>query len=226
MNTVLVRSYHAPPISFDEILRYMGFRAADSAVQRLAEDAASACRGQLSYKVCYGIFPVCIDQERIQFPFAEAKSRALAKNLCGCSQAIVFAATIGLWPDRAVLRYARTEPSKALAVQALGAERIESLCNAFEADIKAEYEPQGLFIRPRFSPGYSDLDIALQRDIFRALDCPKKIGLTLNESMLMSPTKSVTAIIGLGAKHARQQASRCQTCTQKNCSFRSENHAT
>lgn len=226
MNTVLTRSYAAPSISLDEVLRYMGSRKPNEAVQRLAAEAIEACRGQLIYKVCYGVFPVCVAEGAVHFSFAEAKSRALARHLCGCCQAVVFAATVGLWPDRAVMRYARTEPSKALAVQALGAERIESLCDAFETDLRAEYEPQGLYVRPRFSPGYGDLNITLQREIFRVLDCSKKIGLTLNDSMLMSPTKSVTAIIGLGDRQVSQQGRRCAVCTQPNCSFRSESHET
>ena len=36
-----------------------------------------------------------------------------------------------------------------------------------------------------------------QKDIFKILDCSKKIGLTLTDSLLMSPTKSVTAIVGI-----------------------------
>ena len=77
--------------------------------------------------------------------------------------------------------------------QAIGAERIESLCDAF----CAEREAEGLRLRPRFSPGYGDLPLELQRDLFRGLDCSRKIGLTLNESLLMSPSKSVTAIAGI-----------------------------
>ena len=56
----------------------------------------------------------------------------------------------------------------------------------------------GLAVRPRFSPGYGDLPLALQREVFAALDCPRRIGLTLSDSLLMSPTKSVTALIGAG----------------------------
>ena len=50
--------------------------------------------------------------------------------------------------------------------------------------------------RPRFSPGYGDFPLTAQRDIFAILDCPKRIGLSLNQSLLLSPTKSVTAVIG------------------------------
>jgi cobalamin-dependent methionine synthase I len=52
-------------------------------------------------------------------------------------------------------------------------------------------------LRPRFSPGYGDLPLELQTNLFKVLDCQHFIGLTLNDSMLMSPSKSVTAIVGL-----------------------------
>ena len=53
-----------------------------------------------------------------------------------------------------------------------------------------------IYTKNRFSPGYGDFDIVYQKDIFAILDCPKRIGLTLNSSLMMSPSKSVTAIIG------------------------------
>ena len=80
--------------------------------------------------------------------------------------------------------------------QGIGAERIEALCDAFENMIKTDKK-----IVPRVSAGYGDIPLEMQRDIFAALDCPRKIGLTLNESLLMSPTKSVTAIIGVCNEH-------------------------
>ena len=56
------------------------------------------------------------------------------------------------------------------------------------------------YLRPRFSPGYGDLPLALQADVFWALDCTSKIGVSLSESLIMSPQKSVTAIIGISEK--------------------------
>ena len=77
-------------------------------------------------------------------------------------------------------------------MQALGAERVEALCDAFCAEFEGA--------KMRFSPGYGDLPLDTQRALFALLDCPRKLGLTLNESLLMSPSKSVTAIMGLAAK--------------------------
>ena len=84
-------------------------------------------------------------------------------------------------------------------MQAIGSERVESRCVAFEGEIKDELrEARGeISFRPRFSPGYGDLSLELQRDIFRLLDCQRQIGVTLGDSLLMSPSKSVTAIIGV-----------------------------
>lgn len=80
-------------------------------------------------------------------------------------------------------------------MQAIGAERIEALCDTFCKDMENDF-----VLKPRFSPGYGNLPLQIQKDIISVLDCPKQIGLTLNSSMLMSPTKSVTAITGIKNK--------------------------
>ena len=87
-----------------------------------------------------------------------------------------------------------------MCLQALGSERVEALCDEFEKDIKKELGGEGVFFRPRFSPGYGDLPLEFQKDIFRLLECPRRIGISLGESLLMTPSKSVTAIIGFGDK--------------------------
>ena len=37
----------------------------------------------------------------------------------------------------------------------------------------------------------------MQRDVMEALDCAQTLGITLSDSLLMTPSKSVTAIIGM-----------------------------
>ena len=113
-----------------------------------------------------------------------------------CTSIVLFAATLGIGIDRLLLKYNRTSPATALCIQAIGAERVEALCNAFSLELKEKFATLGRSLTPRFSPGYGDLPLSLQRDIFAALECEKHLGLTLNNSLLMSPTKSGTAIIG------------------------------
>ena len=87
--------------------------------------------------------------------------------------------------------------TRAIMLGALGAERIEALCELFCEELKKEKALLGQGTRTRFSPGYSDLSLEIQKQIFELLDCPRRIGLYLRDSMLMSPTKSVTAIVGV-----------------------------
>ena len=91
----------------------------------------------------------------------------------------------------------KVSPSMAVCLQALGAERIEALCDQFCADMARKQGSTGKSLRPRFSPGYGDFPLEAQKDIFTVLGCDRRIGLTLNNSLIMSPTKSVTAIIGI-----------------------------
>ena len=222
MGVIFVKTFAEPQFNISEIMRYMGSRENDTLSLALARECIEYCRNKLLYKVCYGIFPIDIRNCNVDFPFMQVESCHLAKNLCRCKEAIVFAATVGLGPDRLISKYSRISPSKALAFQSIGAERIESLCDVFCKSMEDEYSARGLFPRPRFSPGYGDFAIDAQKDIFRVLDCSKKIGLTLNNSMLMSPSKSVTAVIGLAENKIENNFKKCTNCQNIDCCFRSD----
>ena len=108
-----------------------------------------------------------------------------------------------------------SDPTTAM-LQAFGAERIEALCDVFCRDIGKEL---GVRTGPRFSPGYGDLPLDAQKMIFSVLDCEKRIGLFLNDSLLMSPSKSVTAFVGIGGEK-KQHKNRCSFCQMRDCTFR------
>ena len=209
--------YTAPKWNERECLRYAG--TAPQHISAEEKELFASClkevESRLAYKVCWGRFPVKREENGLDFGFFKTDSKALMKNLEGCEEVVVFAATIGLEIDRLIRRYSSLSPAKALFFQAIGAERIESLCDAFCDDLKGK----GLQLRPRFSPGYGDLPLDLQKDLFRVLDCPRKIGLTLNESLLMSPSKSVTAIIGIGGGMEAEK-NKCSACKKTDCAYR------
>ena len=197
MSTVFYKELSAPPIDKGEILRYMGCRESTPQIDALFERSLSLCADKLSYKVCFAEYDVSIDGTSCDLGFTATKSADLAKCLYGCDRILLFAATVSLELDRLILRYGRSEPSVSVCLQAIGAERIEALCNAFCREMRSKYAALGKSLRPRFSAGYGDLSLEVQRDIFNALGCERRIGLTLNDSLIMSPSKSVTAIIGI-----------------------------
>lgn len=217
---VLVKSYEEPEFNISEILRYARCKDADPEILKAVGECTDEARRSLSYRVCYAEFPLTVSENTVKLPFAEYESASLSESLSGCESAVLFAATVGIGIDRLIAKYGSVSPFKALLFQALGAERIESLCDAFCADIKELKRKENRFLSRRFSPGYADFKLEAQTDFFKVLDCSRKIGLSLNKSLLMSPSKSVTAIIGISDMN-KACGERCGYCENIECEYRS-----
>ncbi len=197
MNTVYNLFFREPKVNIKEIRRYMASSDGGKDIRELIDECLAEVSEMLQYKVCYTVLPVKSDGSVVTMPCGEIESKNLAKNLQGCEKVIVFAATVGVGIDRLITKYSRLSPAKALCFQAIGAERAESLCDAFCEKMRSEIKESGEILKPRFSPGYGDLPLETQKMIFSLLDCPKRIGVTLGDSLLMSPSKSVTAFVGI-----------------------------
>ncbi len=195
MNTkVFVKQFEAPPLRESEILRYAKCDEANEETLLLLHSCIEEARDLLTYKVCFSELPIHINEDICDFGFFSVRSKSLAKNLCGCECVILFCATVGLALDRLISKYSKLSPSRALIFQAFGTERIEALCDVFCREIAAEKNRKA---RPRYSPGYGDIPLDTQKDILSFLETNRNIAVFLNESMLMSPSKSVTAFMGL-----------------------------
>ena len=191
---VFIKTYGAPPIDKAAILRYAGCRTADDKIGVLLDDCLKEAEGRFAYRVCFSEMPISISEEVCDFGVFSVPSKDLAAHLSGCDSAVLFAATVGIEVDRLIQRYTRIAPARAFLFQAIGTERVEALCDLFCTYTATAHHA---ILKPRFSPGYGDLPLTVQKDFFAVLHPEKNIGITLTESLLMSPTKSVTAIIGI-----------------------------
>ena len=200
-----------PEFDRKEILRYAGGKGETGAeLSALLEECLTECKSDFSPRVCFRV----LEREAFFHLFdKEQKSRLLQTRLQGCDRVLIFAATVGIGIDRRILKYASISPAKALLFQAVGAERIESLCEVFCQEVSQSYGET----TARFSAGYGDFPLTTQSRFFELLDCARAIGLTLTDSLLMTPTKSVTAVIGLG-KNTKENG--CSACTKEDCEFR------
>jgi hypothetical protein len=193
---VFTKGYTAPEVDRKEVLRYARAEG-DETTLALLESCIAEAKDRFSYNVCYARFGIEIHGDEIDLGFTRTSSHSLAKCLDGCHEIVLLAATVGFGIDRLIEKYSFISPSRAVIFQALGSERVEALCDAFCNDLATEEERSGNTLRPRFSPGYGDLPLELQRDIFASLGCTRAIGITLGDNLFMNPTKSVTAIIGI-----------------------------
>jgi len=180
-----------PPVNVREVIRYAG--GCDGSAVSVAEECIREAEGAVSCRAVSVCVPVTLSEGIVECDVFSAATKDLSYTLRGCRRALIFGATVGVEIDRLIRKYGATSPVKALFMQAIGAERIEALCDVLCDILTEKYGA----LTPRFSPGYGDFSIEVQRDIISCLDCPRAIGLTLNESLLMSPTKSVTAVAGI-----------------------------
>ena len=110
--------------------------------------------------------------------------------------------------------------SRAVVLQAASAAMIEAYCNEVNAQLKKEAEGRGSYLRPRFSPGYGDFSLEYQKEICRTLSAEKTVGITLTDSLLMLPSKSVTAVIGAGKTPCGCEPEGCENCGKTDCLYR------
>lgn len=183
-----------------ETARYLGYKRGvplTLEVRDLIKKAIGRVKDSLTPRALYTIIPLCVDEKSsiVHFGGLDIKSTPLTHNLSGCKRAYIFMATIGCGLD-ALVRRAQGEKdlSLAAAMGAAGAMFCEEFVDLLNDKIKKDAAP--LITRPRFSPGYGGVPLEVQKVFFQLLDC-KKIGLSLMDTLVMSPEKSVTAWVGL-----------------------------
>lgn len=206
-----------------EAVRYLGFgkHAVDDQTLSLIAGSFTELKAVAGERFVYRIFELKSDGgNRLKIGTLEIESGNLSKNLKGCQQVIVFGATLGTGVDRLMKRRAVTDMAGAVVLQACAAAMLEEYCDKCQAELAEELERKGKYLRPRFSPGYGDFSIEHQGAILRMLDSAKKIGLSVTGSSMLTPTKSVTAVIGISDTKTPCHREGCEVCDKLDCLYR------
>lgn len=205
-----------------ELLRYLGYRGQE--LPENIEELIGLCKRDLEQaaapKAIWREYPVSIENHELDMTILRTRSSSLERNLKDCEQVIFFAATLGSQVDVLLHRYTRLQMSRAVVLQAAAAAMLETYCDEKNAWLKAEYLKKGRYLRPRFSPGYGDFPLECQRPIAAALELNKRVGITLTDSLLMAPSKSVTAVIGVSRLPRDCSVQGCEACGKKDCLYR------
>lgn len=194
ISPVFIAECKLPPICEKEVLRYAGDQTSSPEIISILKECLKESGDRFNTKVAYRIFPIERTTNILKIGSLLLSSKSLKKNLESCEQVIIFAATAGLEIDRLITKYAKLSPVRSLMFHSIGAERVEALCDAFCNQITKN---ENLVTVPRFSPGYGDLSLEVQKDILTLLNANNTIGIGLNESLMLSPSKSVTAFVGI-----------------------------
>lgn len=215
----------ASAVKKKEIYRYLGYGAKepDDSVRALVDEVLLAFLGVIHPKSIYRLYPCKTDGETVFIGDMAFASRNLSGNLAQCDIVALMAGTLGLEADKLLQKYEVVNMAKASIAQACGATCIEAYCDLVQEEIRRDAQEKSgkkLFVRPRFSAGYGDLALEAQTQIFSALDCTKRIGLTLTQSLLLYPTKSVTAFIGFTQNPENCHIEKCRSCSKADCAYK------
>ena len=105
-----------------------------------------------------------------------------------------FAVTLGYGVDRLIDREQRRSLERAYLLDAVASAMVEAGADAVDRAIRKQ-NPTTRFGR-RFSPGYGRLPLSANAPLLSLLGADRRLGIRQSESLLMHPTKTVTAILG------------------------------
>ena len=206
----------------DEVLRYMGCppEKADGLlrgqVERCAQELLEVIRPRWSWRAA----DLALEEAGVRLEGGLLlPGRDLKAHLSGCSRGAVFCATLGAEADALIRRAERLDMAKALTLDCCASAAVEEVCDQIEAELQGKFP--GCSFPFRYSPGYGDLPLEVQGPLLDLLDAPRQAGLCATANHLLTPRKSVTAILGVSIGEIEKTKRSCLGCpAQGSCQYR------
>ncbi|MEA4961813.1 vitamin B12 dependent-methionine synthase activation domain-containing protein [Lutispora sp.] len=211
-------------INRKEVLRYLGHKNQymDEKLEKLLTECIAEMTEALRKSFVYNVYDIERDGDKMALKDTNLifQSKDLTMHFRNSDKCALMAATLGLEADRRIAYYSKTDLTKGIVMDACASAAIEALCDEVQEEIRIEALKEGYCCTSRYSPGYGDLPITLQKGIIELLKAYPRIGLTVNESSIMLPRKSVTAFIGWQRQESTSEGNKCSRCKDRNCIYR------
>lgn len=211
-------------IDKSEALRYLGYRGQeyDENIDKKLDKAIELCLAKIRPRHIVQKYAL---QKQGELSLAGTdvvfQGKSIAEHLEDCNEAYIMGATVGFELDRLVAILMCDDPLMGILVDTCGSCAIESYCDDICEELQKNSEKQ---LTWRFSCGYGDFPISQQLDFARLLKMEKNIGVyTDMNTFMMSPQKSVTAVIGIKESNRKSKGtckSKCANCGNVNCPYR------
>lgn len=205
----------------DEVLRYLGHAGQELGADLEARVDADVARC-IEVSRPAGVVRVfeCAEAteedgrfvQRLEGTALELPGESMRAYLAGARAVGVFAVTLGMANERELRRLSLTSRVDELILDAASSALVERAADAAEARVVREATDRGLYTNYRFSPGYGDLPMSVQPTLLATLDAQRRLGIALSSTRLMTPTKSVTALVGLYGSPQGQTRLSCKGC--------------
>ena len=209
-------------LNTDEILRYMGCppEKADRALRTQVEECAQELLGIIRPRWSWREGEITPEAEGVRWAGRLLlPGEDLKHHLAGCGRAAIFCATLGAETDALIRRAERLDMVRALTLDCCASAAVEAVCDQIEGELQGKFP--GCSFPFRFSPGYGDLPLDIQGELLALLDAPRRVGLCATSNHLLTPRKSVTAILGVAKGEIEQKKRSCLGCPARSgCQYR------
>lgn len=181
------------------VYRYLGYKGNEP--DEHIVDIIELCKQELALKCnpkyVYKVFDIKTIEEGISVIGANLvlSGNSIKRHLKGCDKAVLLCATLGNEADKYIKLCSIQDLSKALVADAVASVAIDAYCDDIEQEIKKIYEDR--FLTFRFGLGYGDLPLELEPIFLNVIEAGKKTGVTVSDSFILNPRKSVACVIGL-----------------------------
>ena len=154
--------------------------------------------GLVHGKACYNTFQIKnVFESKVILDKSETlvNSKKMAEILKDCEYCSLFVSTIGPELENHAVEMAKDDQSGAFYLEHVGNWMAEYMAEAVEKRIAQGIIKAGFISKKRYSVGYGDWHIEAQKEILEITEA-RRIGVSISESYLMIPRKSVSALIG------------------------------
>lgn len=214
-------------INFDvdknEVLRYSGQKdgKATPQIEKLAESYAEKIKENISPRHIAARFNLSQMEDGVMLSNGILlKGNDIKKHLSDCDECYIICATVGIQADSFIRSSLAMGSVYGLMADAAATAAVESYCDNVENELRQQLKKEKLYLTWRYSPGYGDFPFTQQPEILSILKADRLVGVTCNDSCIMTPSKSVTAVMGIAKNKPAARDRACDTCPNKdNCNF-------
>lgn len=202
-----------------QVAKYLGYGSKVPEEKTMADMIAIANELERSVKAAWTYGNYILEQDEtgpvmLAGTAVELNGKSIKRTLKDCKEVYIMACTLGVQGDRLIEMKKMLSPTQGMIADACASVLVEAYADHCQEEIEAKL-PETSTLTFRYAPGYGDLPLAANKEILELLKAEKRIGIHLTDSMLMTPRKSIVAILGvLEDKKRKGKNHRCgkQSC--------------
>ena len=229
--TRAVESFEIGEVERTEVLRYLGYHGQELTpeLEGRMDEIVARCLAVARPRACVRAFDVAervvredgVPEIVLEGCALRLEGHDIVRHLGGAVAVGLMAATLGTGVEQELRRLSLTDAVAHVVFDAAATATVERAADAAEALLVEDAASRGLYTTWRYSPGYGDLPLACQPTLLAALDAGRRLGITLTPTLLMVPTKSVTAVVGYFEEPQTKARPGCAACNLRDwCTLR------